>query len=1518
MYSRERLLTKWLCFACVLVPSVAGATQLAPGNARPDGFIQNQGQWDSRALYMAHSPGVDSWITKTGVTYDFFTQESPRWEKVAVPTSLQPQWQFQPGHRTGHVIELNFLGLNGAPSAESINPDPGSLNYVGFQNRTIPTKSFAEAKLHNLYKGVDIRLYKDSGRPRFDLIVAPGADPSQIHFNYAGASGTSVAAPDTIRVGTQFGPMTVSGLKAYQSSQSDQKNVDCRFSQNGDGSFSFKVGNYDKTKPLVIDPVVFSTLYGATSDDDASCVAVDGLEQPYISGTTTSTDFPTSPGAYNRTVNGTSLYVAELSADGTHYIYSTIINSNGKAFPISMALDSKSRVWITGDVNAAGFPTTSNAFKTTLSGPNDIFAMCLDATGTHLLFSSFLGGTGDNFTNGISIDGNDNIYISGSTDAKDFRTTPGAFQTTNHGFSNAFVMKLTPTFTLNYSTLLGGSTLTDSVGVAVDAQGFAHIAGTTTSPDFPITPGAALSSHAENDVYIAAFDQTGSHLVFATLLGGSGDDFASGVAVDAQDNTYVCGLSKSVDFPTTVGAYVQSDGAGGLFVAKVAPDGGSFPYVTFTNGVGVINALAVDDLGFAYICGTNNSAVGKIPVSTNADQPVNAGPNDAKRFGDAYLQVLNDSGSDLVFGTYWGGSEDETGVGLAVDKARNAFLVGKSNSDVAATKQYPTTPGAFRAFIINPNAPPIKAPFDAYVAKFKVRSIPMLSGFSLSPAVVPGSQATRGTVSLTSGASDSGAFAHLSSDNPSIVHFADLNGAPLPSDTLQVAPGATGGSFLAVAADVQSTFVVHVRVELEGDVRFTSVTVTPWLQSLTVSPFSIVGGNAASGRVQLSGPAPVGGLKVTVISSNPNVAFAADVTTGQAITTFTVPAGQTTSNFAIKTEGVDAPSTVTFSTKVSSPALAASRSEALQVVPASLASLVFTPSVVNGGTTSTGTVSLSGQAGATPVTVTLTLAGGTAPITLPKTTLTIPAFASSVNFSAQTGPVSANAFRTVTATAKGATTNASLFVNFIAISSVDLVQSSVLGGSVLTGHISVSAPAAQGGFTISLASSNTQLLTLSTQVATVAAGSVRTGDFAIHTAVTQVAQTVTITAFKAGYVSRTATLTLRPLKLTLAVTPTTVIGGIQNVKATVTANEAPTSPITITATSGNTAALTVPAVIQLPAGQASVSFVGTSKTVGVAQNVTITFKSSALPTPITGSQTVIVQPLNVTLTLSPVSVTGGVTNSTGTIHLSSPAVQSVTVTLTSDTPSVAQPPTSAVIAAGASTASFTVKTFAVNSDKVATIKATLPGGSFNTAKLTVLAPRVVGLTTAAAQVIGGSSTTATVTLNGPSAGASVALSSSNPAVASLPATVTVSVGAKTATVTVSTVVVNADTNVTLKATFPTGVSVSATVSVLAPRLGGFTLTPNQVVGGSNVVGKVSISVPAPAGGITVHISADPAATATGFVTLPATVVVPQGQTSVSFTIGTKAVSRMVATTLTATFSGSGQQVDATLTINPAG
>ena len=456
---------------------------------------------------------------------------------------------------------------------------------------------------------------------------------------------------------------------------------------------------------------------------------MDASGDAYVAGWTTSNDFPTTSGAYEKTFSGSSCaFVTKFAPTGSSLIYSTYLCGSGDVQGISIALDTAYNAYVVGGTTSTNFPVTPGAFRTANAGGLDAFVAKLNSTGSSLIYSTYLGGSGDDysysFSNGIAVDSAGNAYVVGITYSTNFPTTSGAFDRTcgSDGLCNAgsgqppqpdnFVTKLNAAGSaLVYSTYLGGSGEEEEYNaIAIDSSGNAYVTGGTLSTDFPTTVGAFQTSG--KGLFVTKLNAAGSALVYSTLITSSIDTGAEGegIAVDTYGNAYVTGyLNSSSDFPTTPGAFkTLNPGGNSTFVTKLNATGSALVYSTFLGGSGADEGwgVAVDSSGDAYVSGTTSSS--DFPTVSPVQATCGAGGN-----YDAFVTELNAAGSALIFSTCLGGTaSNEDGYANALDPSGNVYVVGDTSS-----LNFPTTPGAFKTSYGGGGS-------DAFVAKITTSAAP--------------------------------------------------------------------------------------------------------------------------------------------------------------------------------------------------------------------------------------------------------------------------------------------------------------------------------------------------------------------------------------------------------------------------------------------------------------------------------------------------------------------------------------------------------------------------------------------------------------------------------------------------------------------------------------------------------------------------------------------------------------------------------------------------------------------------
>lgn len=680
-------------------------------------FEPNRGQAPVEAKFISRGGGHSLYLTLSGL--------------VLVPAN----GPVVPGPEVGArpiaasaTLTMRFAGGNPLPEIAAVDPLPGRVNYFAGSDPSawlVDVPTFARVGYRNVYPGVDILWYGNRRELEYDVVVAPGADPNAVRLDVSGARSVEIDPQGNLVLASEAGQTVMRKPFLYQDAGGGRREVDGGYVLLSDHQIGFRVGPYDTSSPLVIDPVLsYSTYLGGSGFDQAYNIAVDAAGNAYVAGVAFTADFPTTPGAFQTVPSGHDGFVTKLSPDGRTFVYSTYLSG---ADCLGVAVDASGSAYVTGYA-AINFPTTAGAFQTSLRGGFDAFVTKLSPDGSSLVYSTILGSSFDDFGFDIALDSAGNAYVTGNTSY--LAPGPGDFPTVNAfqpayggGVQDAFVSKVNPAGTaLVYSTYLGGGQIINGTedwgeGIAVDAAGSAYVTGYTYCPDFPTTAGAYDRSRSGLDAFIVKFSPGGSSLVYSTFLGGNGQDCGYDITVDSGGNAYVAGRTDSQDnpftpeyegFPTTPGAY-QPRGSYDAFVTKINPQGSGLGYSTHLGGSGGVDrvfGIAIDAAGNAYVAGdTKQNSEGSNNFPTvNAVQPSYGGG-----LSDAFVAELNATGTALLYSTFLGGNltDEARGIALSGDGG-TAYVVGLTSSF-----DFPTTPGAAQPF----NAGGLEHHDDAIVVK---------------------------------------------------------------------------------------------------------------------------------------------------------------------------------------------------------------------------------------------------------------------------------------------------------------------------------------------------------------------------------------------------------------------------------------------------------------------------------------------------------------------------------------------------------------------------------------------------------------------------------------------------------------------------------------------------------------------------------------------------------------------------------------------------------------------------------
>jgi hypothetical protein len=610
---------------------------------------------------------------------------------------------------------MKFVGANQAPHVTGADELPGKNNYLIGNNprkwRTnVPT--YAKIKYESVYPGVDAIFYGNQRQIEYDFVVAPGADPKIIKLGFQGAKALNISPDGDLVLQTNGGEIRQSKPVIYQEADGVRRNVEGGYVLIDKTTIAFKMGDYDRSRPLVIDPVlVYSTFLGGSLADAVQDVAVDAAGNTYLTGYTTSINFPHAGVISDSSHNGgDDVFVTKLNAAGTTALYSTYLGGSNDENGLGIALDSLANAYITGLTRSPNFPITPGAADSTCqstTGPGglcapfphagDAFVTKLNGTGA-IAYSTFVGGLNYEQAHAIAVDSTGNAYITGQI-ADGFSCT---FPTVNgydncaNSYYDAFLTKLNSTGTaFLYSTTLGG--FNDEYGasdITVDNAGNAFIVGPSRSTNFPITPGAysACGSSGSFDAFAAKINTNASgvaSLAYSTCVGGSADDGASGIDIDSAGNIWLTGNTSSTNFPTVNSFDSSANGGGDAFLAKLNPfvaGAGQLVYSSYLGGSGGDGGsdVRIDGSGNVYVVGTT--------ASTNFPT---ADPLQLHQGGnDAFVTKLNHTAAgsaQLLYSTYLGGCNNDSARRVAVDFSDNAYVIGSTNSP-----SFPTTTVAYQ------------------------------------------------------------------------------------------------------------------------------------------------------------------------------------------------------------------------------------------------------------------------------------------------------------------------------------------------------------------------------------------------------------------------------------------------------------------------------------------------------------------------------------------------------------------------------------------------------------------------------------------------------------------------------------------------------------------------------------------------------------------------------------------------------------------------------------------------------
>src|SRR2546426_7315233 len=547
----------------------------------PLSFEANDGQADPQVKFLSRGRGYTLFLTSTEAVLVLREGGSARNVAGGPPAAKRERGEAL----SGTVLRMRFVGANPAPAVAGVGELPGKSNYfVGNDPKKWRANvlTYAKVEYRDVYPGVNLVYYGNQRQLEHDFVVSPGADPKAITLAFEGMDGVAIDGLGDLVLRADGGGVRLRKPFVYQEQDGQRAVIPTRYVLKAERQVAFEVAAYDATKPLIIDPVLaYSTYLGGSGGDQGFGVAVDAVGNAYVTGFAGSSDFPTTAGAFQTAFGGgeADAFVTKLNPTGSALVYSTYLGGDGFDQGHGIAVDATGNAYVTGHTFSTNFPTTTGTVQPGFSGVSpiigDAFVTKLNATGSALVYSTYLGGGDDDDGFGMAVDATGNAYVTGQTLSTNFPTTAGTVQPGFAGTIDAFMTKLNPTGSgLVYSTYLGGDSDDLGNGIAVDATGNAYVTGLTFSTNFPTTPGAFQTTpEVASDAFVVKLNAAGTALVYSTFLGGDGFDQGHGIAVDAEGNAYATGGTSSTNFPTTTGAFpTRFGGTPDAFVAKLADE----------------------------------------------------------------------------------------------------------------------------------------------------------------------------------------------------------------------------------------------------------------------------------------------------------------------------------------------------------------------------------------------------------------------------------------------------------------------------------------------------------------------------------------------------------------------------------------------------------------------------------------------------------------------------------------------------------------------------------------------------------------------------------------------------------------------------------------------------------------------------------------------------------------------------------------------------------------------------------
>jgi uncharacterized repeat protein (TIGR01451 family) len=604
-------------------------------------------------------------------------------------------------------LHLRMAAAHADSPASALELLPGRTFYLRGEDPTgwrTNVPSWGRVQYRGIYPGIDLVFYGRQNELEYDFTVAPGADLGAIRLDVSGALAMRVDSQGNVVLTTETGEVNLRRPRMYQMVAGRKHNVAGGF-RLSHRQIAFSAAAYDRRLPLVVDPVLsYATFIGRGVNDRVNAIAVAADGSTWATGVARAT----AASGYDEA------FVAHLSTDGKTLESMTYLGGSGASEARGVALDTAGNVFITGQTAAADFPVLNAINPFCDMNPSgkcngDAFVAKLGPDGSPQ-FATYLGGSGADAGNGIAVDSAGDVYVAGVTDSRDFPAVSAA-QPSAAGQADGFVAKISGDGSrIIYATYLGGSGADQALGIAVDSKLNAYVTGQTDSFDFPTAQPMQAKCHANpvgqcaGEAFVTKLSADGTAFVYSTYLGGSGGDQAYAIAVDAEGQPHIAGVTSSDDFPLTSPIQPKRAGKTEAFVAGLRADGSALLYSTFLGGTGddAATAIALDANGLIYVGGHTDSA--DFPLKSPVQKTCKEDPRKGVCSQDAFVAVLSKAGAKLNFSTYLGGTGTDQGNGIAVARNGGIHLGGASTSTDFPSVRSAEAKGASAAHTVHAGA----------------------------------------------------------------------------------------------------------------------------------------------------------------------------------------------------------------------------------------------------------------------------------------------------------------------------------------------------------------------------------------------------------------------------------------------------------------------------------------------------------------------------------------------------------------------------------------------------------------------------------------------------------------------------------------------------------------------------------------------------------------------------------------------------------------------------------------------